>query len=57
MLFKLVTKSAAEFLEEIAIKTIDTSQSSKLEVVKSSIEIEQKKLPSKIVVLCRTPEE
>ena len=43
MLFKLVTKSAAEFLEEIAIKTIDTSQSSKLEAVKSSIEIEQKK--------------
>ena len=43
VLFKLVTKSAAEFLEEIAIKTIDTSQSSKLEVVKSSIEIEQKK--------------
>ena len=43
MLFKLVTKSAAEFLEEIAIKTIDTSQSSKVEAVKSSIEIEQKK--------------
>ena len=40
MLFKLVTKSAAEFVEEITIKTIDTSYTSDLKMVKLSIEIE-----------------